>query len=252
MTKHAASVTEPNDRRWTSPTIQIASAGWPGFILGAPHGHLTAGLSSLLRSRPSLFRRMSCDASSHAGSLSDSATWSLRRKRPLPANHNVVEAVVEEGGRPASGSWTRARRDSSPTRRGFASHPRWRTCTPTGRRRGWKPAVACSSHPLETGAQPETLAPPRAGSFHSTIAVRPAPVIRRYATLSLPALMTSRCVVARPACTNPCNISNEKPRAIMVDSDTPRGAAAMNRRAACCSSVIDMREDECGFGCGRM
>jgi hypothetical protein len=101
MTKHAASVTEPNDRRWTSPTIQIASAGWPGFILGAPHGHLTAGLSSLLRSRPSLFRRMSCDASSHAGSLSDSATWSLRRKRPLPANHSVVEAVVEEGGRPA-------------------------------------------------------------------------------------------------------------------------------------------------------
>jgi hypothetical protein len=44
---------------------------------------------------------MSCDASSHAGSLSDSATWSLRRKCPLPANHSVVEAVVEEGGRPA-------------------------------------------------------------------------------------------------------------------------------------------------------
>jgi hypothetical protein len=26
---------------------------------------------------------------------------SLRPKRPLPANHSVVEAVVEEGGRPA-------------------------------------------------------------------------------------------------------------------------------------------------------
>jgi hypothetical protein len=58
---------------------------------------------------------------------------------------------------------------------------------------------------------------------------------------SLPPLMVSRCVVASPACTNPCNISNEKPRAIMVDSDTPRGEAAINCRAACCFSVIDMR-----------
>jgi hypothetical protein len=59
--------------------------------------------------------------------------------------------------------------------------------------------------------------------------------------------MVSRCVVASPVCTNPCNISNEKPRAIMVDSDTPRGEAAMNRRAACYFSVIDMRVDERGF-----
>ena len=33
----------------------------------------------------------------------------------------------------------------------------------------------------------------------------------------------------------------------LVDSDTPRGEVAMNRRAACCLSVIHMHEDERGF-----
>jgi hypothetical protein len=69
----------------------------------------------------------------------------------------------------------------TPTRRGFASHPRSRTCIPTGRRRGWKPAIAFTVGIASRWCPflANQLAPPRAGLFHSEMPVRSAASTQR-------------------------------------------------------------------------
>jgi hypothetical protein len=88
------------------------------------------------------------------------------------ADAEAARALHAAGQTPRRG-WTRMRGaadqdaplELTPTRRGFASHPPSQTCIPTGRRRRWKPAIACSSHPLDTGATLRLWAPPCAGAF---------------------------------------------------------------------------------------